>query len=1069
MPPSSERGSTLGHSLRESEPVRVFVQHPARTTAARLECAAAGALALATTGLMLALAAPAVALALGYASPSDWRDLTIYQVVTDRFYDGSASNNNAQGSYSPADGGAVHGGDWQGLQQKLDYIAGLGVGAVWISPVVLNAYGEYHGYAARDLASYSPTMGGLPALQSFIQAAHARGLYVIIDMVANHMGDLIDSGGSGYPQYDPSGSYVLRWRNAGLRHAAPFNNLSLFHTYGQIGNFSDPEQILGELFGLDDLKTETVTVRDALASAYGQMIQLTDCDGFRIDTVKHAELGFWQDFCPRIRAAATTAGKINFLLLGEVFDGDPAKVGSYTGTKAGGPYLLNSATWFPMAFAARWVFSGNGQPSDLISVYADSNFYDPTVRARLGNFFDNHDLGRLASFGLANQDDALLRIALTWLLSSPGIPIVYYGTEQEYDGGGDPYNREDLFDGQWDFGPSAGDGFHMAAPLYAHVRALNDLRAQLPALRRGGMTILQADAGHPGVLAYLRIHASGNVLVALNTATQGAQTTLPSTGWSAGVVLHDLLAPGRQVVVGAGGQVSLQVPGRSALLLAAAAASPGLAVVSTWPAHDGALRLSSRPARIVFDRPMPASASASVAFDPPLAATIGWHDSRTLLIQPTSGWSGATIYTLRVAAGAAAQDGATLPATFSFRFHTDFSSVGVTLPAGFEAEERLPFGLKQPLALEIAPPGWVSVAPPSDVPLVSDVRRGRILRLDPGQKVATFAVEPTGVITGMALDVVSQKLLVATSSALYEVDRFGVVAARAAAPAAWEAPWPGTGAHAGRIYLASPTGDVIYSVQGAAVSNFNAGLTDPRGLAQPPAGSGHPDLLYVCDPAISGVGSGRLYRIDAAGARTVWVSDSAVTGVMAIAFAPPGPFGLGNVYALDALGERVLRVDATGQVSVFATGFNNLYGSDALAFGNDGDLYVADPGGSESYTNTTGTTAPPRLVRIVAQTFTAAPPQRRTAVDFPPPRPNPFNPRTELSFTLAQEAFVRLEIFDAAGRRVALLADGRSAAGEHQFLWEGNDLSGRPVASGVYHARLTADGRVLGHKLVLVR
>ena len=148
-------------------------------------------------GLVLLLAALAALLLCGGAprsaaavtpSPADWRDITIYQLLTDRFYDGVPANDNAEGAYQPATGNRTHGGDFAGLAQKLDYLQGLGVGAVWISPVYLNAFGEYHGYAARDFYAVSSQFGGLTALQSFVNAAHARGIYVVIDIVLNHTG-----------------------------------------------------------------------------------------------------------------------------------------------------------------------------------------------------------------------------------------------------------------------------------------------------------------------------------------------------------------------------------------------------------------------------------------------------------------------------------------------------------------------------------------------------------------------------------------------------------------------------------------------------------------------------------------------------------------------------------------------------------------------------------------------------------------------------------------------------------------------------------------------------------------
>src|SRR5580692_8677093 len=116
-----------------------------------------------------------------------WQRQNIYQIVTDRFYDGDPSNNNADGNYDPAGhrGTSVHGGDFKGLEQKLDYIKALGASAIWISPIVLNARGEFHGYAGRDFYKIDPHWGSMTDLQQFVRAAHARGLLVIDDVIVN--------------------------------------------------------------------------------------------------------------------------------------------------------------------------------------------------------------------------------------------------------------------------------------------------------------------------------------------------------------------------------------------------------------------------------------------------------------------------------------------------------------------------------------------------------------------------------------------------------------------------------------------------------------------------------------------------------------------------------------------------------------------------------------------------------------------------------------------------------------------------------------------------------------------
>src|SRR5690349_901108 len=112
-----------------------------------------------------------------------WQAQSIYQIITDRFFDGDSSNNNADGNYDPTGhtGTSVHGGDFKGIEQKLDYIKSLGATAIWISPIVVNANGEFHGYSGRDFYHVDPHWGSLADLQHLVQAAHARGLLVIDD------------------------------------------------------------------------------------------------------------------------------------------------------------------------------------------------------------------------------------------------------------------------------------------------------------------------------------------------------------------------------------------------------------------------------------------------------------------------------------------------------------------------------------------------------------------------------------------------------------------------------------------------------------------------------------------------------------------------------------------------------------------------------------------------------------------------------------------------------------------------------------------------------------------------
>jgi len=553
-------------------------------------------------GLRMALALTLAGLAHGQPDPDLWQRQSIYQVITDRFFDGDPSNNNADGNYDPAGhrGTSVHGGDFKGLEQKLDYIKALGATAIWISPIVLNARGEFHGYAGSDFYKIDPHWGSLADLQHLVAAAHSRGILAIDDVVVNHGGDLIDSGDPGYGRfkYPPEG-YHLRFRNAARQYAPPFDVngtnrtlAMLFHNNGLIQNYQDARQVeLGELSGLDDFNTQSDYVRARMTEIYEYWIGEAGFDGFRIDTVKHVEMDFWQSWCPAIRAFAAAHGRPNFFMFGEVYDGSEAKCGSYTGRQAGGAFALDSVLDYPLYFRSKSVFAqARGNTRQIEEHYAGSALhYAPEAQMRLVTFLDNHDQPRFLSLSQANNDLARLRVALVFLYTARGIPCLYYGTEQGFNGGNDPYDREDMFAGQFEQGPSRGDNFNFTHPLFQWVARLNNFRRLYPALQTGAQVNLWSDPNGPGLFAYARRLDTQEVFVVFNTATSPQALPAQPTGYPAGTRLVDLLEPDETIMVNARRQLpGLLVPGSSSKIFVARDQVRALDPVVTrvTPAHD---------------------------------------------------------------------------------------------------------------------------------------------------------------------------------------------------------------------------------------------------------------------------------------------------------------------------------------------------------------------------------------------------------------------------------------------------------------------------------------------------
>ncbi len=580
----------------------------------------------------------------------DWRDEVIYQLLVDRFADGDAGNNFRVDLSAP---GKWHGGDWKGVEDKLDYLEQLGVTTLWISPVVKNVdtdagFDGYHGYWAQDLTEVNPHFGDLPALRSMVAAAHDRGMKVILDIVTNHLGQLFFYDinlngepdervrGSGLtssvvhvneydPDFDPRGvqastslgeagpAPIVFVYDPASNHVPPmpevFRTSEAYNKKGRTYNFEDPDQLLHGDFpgGLKDVNTSRCDVKEAMVDSYARWVELTDLDGFRIDTVKHVEREFWRYFTQKVRQRLAAKGKKNFFMFGEAFDGRDQLVGAYTkndlpseadlekenacvtdGVGISGDQL-DGVFYFPQYFTAiRDVFQlaqgtqgiqdlWNNRPVNYGVTPAEGGT-GVSPQKTLVNFLDNHDVPRFLFSGKGMQ---ALHNALLFLFTEDGIPCVYYGTEQELAGGNDPANREDL----WNTGYDTGKG------TYRWIQRLTAIRRSYPALTRGDQKVVWAstrtgDEPDAGVFAFERAGGEAGdqyALVVLN-ANQAHPSSPQFNGAPmkvaapAGTVLVDILsADGATYTVAGDGGLSITVPPVSgALLVPQGQVRPGL-------------------------------------------------------------------------------------------------------------------------------------------------------------------------------------------------------------------------------------------------------------------------------------------------------------------------------------------------------------------------------------------------------------------------------------------------------------------------------------------------------------
>jgi alpha-amylase len=637
----------------------------------------------------------------GDQSPQFWQGQSIYQIITDRFFDGDASNNNAEGNYNPANSGSVHGGDFRGIEQKLDYIKALGATAIWISPVVLNGHGQFHGYAGRDFYQVAPHWGSLADLQHLTAAAHARGILMIDDIIVNHGDDLIYSTDAGYSAFlAPPDGYTLKYRSGSPTYAPPWdiynstynsaNNAltNLFHNNGGIPDYNTAQHYqLGELSGLDDFRTESAYVRSNMVEIYKYWIGQAGFDGFRIDTVKHVEMGFWQDWCPLVHSYAAGIGKPNFFMFGEVYDGSDALCGSYTGTQGGGAFTLDSVLDYPLYFLVGSVFaSASGNTKQIEDRYgAIAANYDPSAQMRLVTFLDNHDQPRFLS--ISGATTARLNVALAFLYTARGIPCLYYGTEQAFNGTTDPNDREDMFAGQFEQGPSVGDNFNMTHPQFQMVAKLNNFRRLYPALLTGSHVNKWNDPDSPGLFAYARRLGTQEVFVVFNTSTSTQTLTNRSTLFTAGTQIINLFDTNEVLTVTATPEIPpVTVPGTAAKIFVARSDWKPLdpVVVGNSPAHDAASVPTYSPIVLQFSQPMNrASVETNFGTLPAVSGSFAWSaagDTMTFTAGG-AGLPGLTMMTVRLTNAAVdAVSGNAMYSPYEMRFKTAASSFQDALP-----------------------------------------------------------------------------------------------------------------------------------------------------------------------------------------------------------------------------------------------------------------------------------------------------------------------------------------------------------------------------------------------------
>ncbi|MDT0604152.1 alpha-amylase family glycosyl hydrolase [Thalassotalea castellviae] len=501
-------------------------------------------------------------------STRDIKDDVFYFVLPDRFSNGDTSNDEgsntkviSQGGFDPSNKMAFHGGDLPGLTAKLPYLENLGVTAIWLTPILRNqaVQGDitgYHGYWVLDFTEIDPHLGSNADLKSFIRQAHQKNIKVFFDIITNHTADVVKykechgEDGSGWSESGEACPYIslaeiakgktyttiVPKKNQQLKTPAWLNDPKHYHNQGD-STFQGENSLNGDFFGLDDLNTESPEVVNGMIDIYQNIISEFKPDGFRIDTVKHVNIEFWQQFIPALEQHAKQQGIANFFMFGEVYSGDPKELSSFT-TKGKLPSVLD----FGLQSALYQTLIEQKGTNKLAELFAQDSLYKNANE--LLNFTGNHDMGRFAYLLNAkekqfNEQETSARVALATAITffARGVPVIYYGDEQGFVGdGGNHDSRQDMMPSKvasynndkllLNHKTTADENFDQQHPLYQLFASFAQIFHQHPALRHGQQQTIYSSE-QAGIFALSRSLADQQYLVVFNTSAHEKPLSLP--------------------------------------------------------------------------------------------------------------------------------------------------------------------------------------------------------------------------------------------------------------------------------------------------------------------------------------------------------------------------------------------------------------------------------------------------------------------------------------------------------------------------------------------------------------
>ena len=477
------------------------------------------------------------------AGDFDWDEAVIYFTVTDRFFDGDAGNNDAYGvgdyNTGEKDGSSYHGGDFAGLNQKLDYLKDLGVNTIWITPIVENiredqhdketdtaTYG-YHGYWASDFTKLNKHLGTEQQFEALLDAAHSKGMKIMVDVVLNHAG------------------YGTESHFNSILTDADGNRISMIRDSNNTISGDDKYDSLSDL---PDFVTENKAVRDQLVTWQTEWMSKYSIDYYRVDTVKHVETTTWAAF-------KNSLTKVNpdFKMIGEYSGAGYANNAGELGTGTMDALLDFDFNDFAQNFVTGNISSVENSLQKRNSAINNT--------ATMGSFLSSHDEDtlqcKLVSESKISEEEAynLMKVAATLQITAKGQPVIYYGEEIGQGGANNWPHQTNRRDFDWtELEKQKAD----SSSIYNHYKTMIAIRnAYTDVFARGNRsTVAASDAEGYEVIS--RSYGTDTLYVGMNVKETAKEVVIPVIA-KAGTILTNLY-DGKNYTVSADQKVSVTIP-----------------------------------------------------------------------------------------------------------------------------------------------------------------------------------------------------------------------------------------------------------------------------------------------------------------------------------------------------------------------------------------------------------------------------------------------------------------------------------------------------------------------------